>query len=52
MGGLGLARGYWRDPAKSAGASPSVPNTGQLRLFRTGLRRGRVAGGEVELLEG
>lgn len=49
VGGLGLARGYWRDPARSAERFTLHPDTGE-RLFRTGLRARWVAGGEVELL--
>ncbi|MFP5286812.1 MAG: AMP-binding protein, partial [Thermoanaerobaculia bacterium] len=49
VGGLGLARGYWRDPARSAERFTVHPDTGE-RLFRTGLRARWVAGGEVELL--
>lgn len=49
VGGLGLARGYWRDPARSAERFAIHPDTGE-RLFRTGLRARWVAGGEVELL--
>jgi epothilone synthetase B len=49
VGGLGLARGYWRDPARSGERFTIHPDTGE-RLFRTGLRARWVAGGEVELL--
>ena len=49
VGGLGLARGYWRDPARSAERFTLHPDTGE-RLFRTGLRARWVTGGEVELL--
>ncbi|HEX5719215.1 MAG TPA: AMP-binding protein [Thermoanaerobaculia bacterium] len=49
VGGLGLARGYWRDPARSAERFTIHPDTGE-RLFRTGLRARWVAGGEAELL--
>ena len=49
VGGLGLARGYWRDPARSAERFTVHPDTGE-RLFRTGLRARWVTGGEVELL--
>ncbi|HVG09633.1 MAG TPA: AMP-binding protein [Thermoanaerobaculia bacterium] len=49
VGGLGLARGYWRDPARSAERFTIHPDTGE-RLFRTGLRARWVTGGEVELL--
>lgn len=49
VGGLGLARGYWRDPARSAERFTIHPDTGE-RLFRTGERARWVPGGEVELL--
>lgn len=49
VGGVGLARGYWRDPARSAERFSLHPDTGE-RLFRTGLRARWVTGGEVELL--
>lgn len=49
VGGLGLARGYWRDPARSAERFAIHPDTGE-RLFRTGLRARWVPGGEVELV--
>jgi non-ribosomal peptide synthetase component F len=49
VGGLGLARGYWRDPAQSAERFTIHPDTGE-RLFRTGLRARWVTGGEVELV--
>jgi len=35
IGGIGLAREYWRDPAKTAAAFVSHPATGE-RLYRTG----------------
>jgi non-ribosomal peptide synthetase component F len=49
IGGLGLARGYWRDPARSAARFAIHPDTGE-RLFRTGLRARWVPDGEVEVL--
>ncbi|HET9228964.1 MAG TPA: AMP-binding protein [Thermoanaerobaculia bacterium] len=49
IGGIGLARGYWRDPARSAERFAIHPDTGE-RLFRSGWRARWVAGGEVELL--
>ena len=35
IGGAGLARGYWRDPEKTAASFISRPSTGE-RLYRTG----------------
>jgi len=49
VGGIGLARGYWRDPARSAERFAIHPDTGE-RLFRTGLRARWLPGGEIELL--
>lgn len=49
LGGLGLARGYWRDPARSAARFAIHPDTGE-RLFRTGLRARWVPDGEIEVL--
>ena len=49
VGGIGLARGYWRDPARSAARFVIHPDTGE-RLFRTGLRARWLPGGEVELM--
>lgn len=49
IGGLGLARGYWRDPARSAARFAIHPDTGE-RLFRTGLRARWVPDGEIELV--
>lgn len=51
VGGIGLARGYWRDPARSGERFAVHPDTGE-RLFRTGERARWLPGGEVELLEG
>lgn len=48
VGGIGLARGYWRDPARSAARFVIHPDTGE-RLFRTGLRARWLPGGEIEL---
>jgi non-ribosomal peptide synthetase component F len=49
IGGIGLARGYWRDPARSAARFAIHPDTGE-RLFRTGLRARWVPDGEIEIL--
>lgn len=49
LGGLGLARGYWREPARSAARFAIHPDTGE-RLFRTGLRARWVPDGEIEVL--
>lgn len=49
IGGTGLARGYWRDPARSAARFAIHPDTGE-RLFRTGLRARWVPDGEIEVL--
>ena len=49
IGGLGLARGYWRDPVRGAERFTIHPDTGE-RLFRTGWRARWVSGGEMELL--
>ena len=35
IGGVGLAKGYWNDPVKTARAFPPHPRTGE-RLYRTG----------------
>ena len=35
IGGIGLARGYWRDPARTAASFIQHPQTGE-RLYRTG----------------
>lgn len=49
IGGTGLARGYWRDPARSAARFAIHPDTGE-RLFRTGLRARWLPDGEIEVL--
>ena len=49
IGGVGLAQGYWRDPAKTAASFITLPRTGE-RLYRTG-DMGRYRGdGEIEFL--
>lgn len=49
IGGIGLARGYWRDPVRGAERFTVHPDTGE-RLFRTGWRARWLPGGEMELL--
>lgn len=49
IGGIGLARGYWRDPARSAERFAVHPDTGE-RLFRTGARARWLPSGEIEVL--
>ncbi len=49
LGGNGLARGYWRDPARSAARFVIHPDTGE-RLFRTGRRARWVHDGRIEVL--
>ncbi len=49
IGGIGLAQGYWRDPAKTAASFIRHPHSGE-RLYRTG-DMGRYRGdGEIEFL--
>ena len=48
IGGLGVARGYWRDGERTAAAFVSDPETGQ-RLYRTG-DMGRWRDGVIEFL--
>ncbi len=50
LGGPGLARGYWRDPARSAARFLIHPDTRE-RLYRTGDRARRLPGGDIELLD-
>ncbi|HEY6323840.1 MAG TPA: amino acid adenylation domain-containing protein, partial [Thermoanaerobaculia bacterium] len=49
IGGLGLARGYWRDPERTALAFRPHPVTGE-RLYRTGDLGRYLPDGELELL--
>lgn len=49
VGGIGLARGYWRDPAHSGERFAVHPDTGE-RLFRTGERARWLPGGEIEVI--
>jgi amino acid adenylation domain-containing protein/non-ribosomal peptide synthase protein (TIGR01720 family) len=50
IGGAGLARGYWRDPAKTAGAFVPDPEGSGGRLYRTGDVGRYRPGGTLELL--
>ncbi|WP_170211904.1 non-ribosomal peptide synthetase [Saccharothrix australiensis] len=47
--GAGLARGYWRDPERTAAAFPVHPGTGE-RMYRTGDIARWLPDGNVELL--
>jgi amino acid adenylation domain-containing protein len=47
IGGVGLARGYWNDPVKTADAFVPDPFRYGERLYRTGDRGVRAADGEV-----
>jgi amino acid adenylation domain-containing protein len=49
IGGIGLARGYWRDPVRTAAAFIALPETGE-RLYRTGDWGRWLPDGNVELL--
>ncbi|MCG3150422.1 MAG: Anguibactin system regulator [Verrucomicrobiae bacterium] len=49
IGGLGVARGYWRDPEKTADRFIRHPKTGA-RLYRTGDRGRCLPDGNIELL--
>jgi acyl carrier protein len=49
IGGIGLARGYWRNPAKTAARFVVHPRTGQ-RLYRTGDLGRYLPDGEIEFL--
>ena len=49
IGGLGLARGYWRDAGRTAHSYIVHPRTGQ-RLYRTGDRARYRSNGEIEFL--
>ncbi|WP_160310963.1 non-ribosomal peptide synthetase [Streptomyces sp. 150FB] len=50
LGGTGLARGYWRDPAKTAAAFVPDPSGDGGRLYRTGDRGIRRVNGEIVFL--
>jgi amino acid adenylation domain-containing protein len=49
IGGIGLAQGYWRDPAKTAASFITHPTTGE-RLYRTGDLGRYLPGGDIEFL--
>jgi amino acid adenylation domain-containing protein len=49
IGGLGVARGYWRDPDRTAESFVLHPRTGE-RLYRTGDLGRLMPSGDVEFL--
>jgi amino acid adenylation domain-containing protein len=49
IGGIGLARGYWGDPEKTAASFIAHPRTGE-RLYRTGDLGRYLPGGDIEFL--
>ncbi len=49
IGGAGLARGYWRDPVKTAASFVASPGTGE-RLYRTGDLGRWLPDGTIEFL--
>jgi yersiniabactin nonribosomal peptide synthetase len=49
IGGKGLARGYWRDPAKTQAAFFFHPTSGE-RLYRTGDFGRYLSSGDIEFL--
>jgi amino acid adenylation domain-containing protein len=49
IGGVGLAKGYWRDAEKTAASFVSHPETGE-RLYRTGDLGRALPDGTIELL--
>jgi amino acid adenylation domain-containing protein len=49
IGGLGVARGYWRDPEKTNRSFVRHPETGQ-RLYRTGDMGRWMSGAQIEFL--
>jgi amino acid adenylation domain-containing protein len=49
IGGVGLAKGYWRDPEKTAASFGQHPDTGE-RLYRTGDLGRALPDGTIELL--
>jgi amino acid adenylation domain-containing protein len=49
IGGTGLAKGYWRDPEKTAASFFTHPRTGE-RLYRTGDLGRYLPGGDIEFL--
>ena len=49
IGGIGLAKGYWRDPAKTSASFITHPRTGE-RLYKTGDLGRWLPDGEIEFL--
>ncbi len=49
IGGIGLARGYWRDEEKTGAAFLVHPRSGE-RLYRTGDLGRLLPGGDIEIL--
>jgi acyl-CoA synthetase (AMP-forming)/AMP-acid ligase II/acyl carrier protein len=49
IGGVGLAKGYWRDPERTAASFGLHPETGE-RLYRTGDLGRALPDGNIELL--
>jgi acyl carrier protein len=49
IGGVGLAKGYWRDPEKTAASFVTDPRSGE-RLYRTGDLGRYLPGGAIEFL--
>jgi acyl carrier protein len=49
IGGIGLAKGYWRDPEKTAASFITHPQTGE-RLYRTGDLGRYLPSGDIEFL--
>jgi amino acid adenylation domain-containing protein len=49
IGGIGLAKGYWRDPTKTNASFISHPRTGE-RLYRTGDLGRYLPDGNIEFL--
>ena len=49
IGGIGLAKGYWRDPEKTAASFLLHPRTAE-RLYRTGDLGRYLPGGDIEFL--
>ncbi|MFW6012334.1 MAG: amino acid adenylation domain-containing protein [bacterium] len=49
IGGVGVARGYWKDPDRTAASFPKDPRTGE-RLYRTGDLGRYLPDGNIEFL--
>src|SRR5213080_2204513 len=49
IGGVGLAKGYWRDEEKTQASFLTHPQTGE-RLYRTGDLGRYLPGGDIEFL--